>query len=128
MVSVVNFCIFFLQTIPIIGEGKCVSSCNLQILRDIILPQIDRLKNLDELETFEKLYGWRLREWTNDRDGLSTLKDAMPIADESPKECANLTGIDMNCSYKPFSETDILSLEALGWIAVLFFSNKFIPS
>lgn len=92
-------------------------SCGYQILRDRILP------DMKELENFEKNHGYWIGHPSH-CSSYNVLNDAMAVADELQKECARMTGVDINCSFEPTSK---LSLEAMGEVVDLItFGNEYI--
>lgn len=90
----------------------CDNSCSIQILRDIILPDI---KLLEKFENIEKLDILTLKDTFLWLGSYPALYGAIAAANELPKKCANKTGIDIKCSIEPSSK---FPLESLALIAI----------
>lgn len=104
--------------------SKCEHSCSLQILRDIVLPNVKRLENLEQLKQYEKLKNdRRFKLWFIDMDFHRVLEKTIAATNELSNEYTRKTGIDIKCSIEL---TTIVSLESLAWMALLMIGDEYV--
>lgn len=91
------------------AEG-CDFPCALQILRDIITPDIEQLKPLENFGRFARNYFLKT-------GSFPALHRAIARADEIHEKCANIAGVESKCSFKAISKP---SPQKLALIAFKF--------
>ena len=92
------------ETIP---SKTCELACLLEILHDIITPDIEQL---ERIESFSPTAG----NFFLKSGSFPALYKAIAQADELPEECAEVTVVESKCSFKPTSKLSTQSLALIS--------------